>query len=154
MIKVEAVVIRERVETVIDAVEEATGHVGVTVIEAVGHGRQRGITHEYRGRVFESRFLPKALLIFVVEDVARGRSRRRDRRLGAQRQRVGRRARVDDAQSATSRTTGPDAPRGGGGRMIAVSAQDLAIAASTIWVVFAAVLVMFMQAGFAFLEAG
>ena len=68
MIKVEAVVIRERIETVIDAVEEATGHVGVTVIEAVGHGRQRGITHEYRGRVFESRFLPKALLIFVVED--------------------------------------------------------------------------------------
>ena len=68
MIKVEAVVIRERVETVIDAVEEATGHVGVTVIEAVGHGRQRGITHEYRGRVFESRFLPKALLIFVVDD--------------------------------------------------------------------------------------
>ena len=68
MIKVEAVVIRERIETVIDAVEEATGHVGVTVIEAVGHGRQRGITHEYRGRVFESRFLPKALLIFIVEN--------------------------------------------------------------------------------------
>src|ERR1700704_4251392 len=67
MVKVEAVVIRERIETVIDAVEEATGHVGVTVIEAVGHGRQRGITHEYRGRVFESRFLPKALLIFLVK---------------------------------------------------------------------------------------
>jgi len=31
---------------------------------------------------------------------------------------------------------------------------DLVIAASTVWVVFAAVLVMFMQAGFAFLEAG
>ncbi len=68
MIKVEAVVIRERVETVIDAVEDATGHVGVTVIEAIGHGRQRGVTHEYRGRVFESRFLPKAVLVFVVED--------------------------------------------------------------------------------------
>ena len=68
MVKVEATVIRERVETVIDAVEEATGHVGVTVIEAIGHGRQRGVTHEYRGRVFESRFLPKALLIFIVED--------------------------------------------------------------------------------------
>jgi nitrogen regulatory protein P-II 1 len=68
MVKVEAVVIRERIETVIDAVEEATGHVGVTVIEAIGHGRQRGITHEYRGRVFESRFLPKALLIFLVKD--------------------------------------------------------------------------------------
>ena len=68
MIKVEAVVVRDRIETVIDAVEEETGHVGVTVIEAVGHGRQRGITHEYRGRIFESRFLPKALLILIVED--------------------------------------------------------------------------------------
>jgi nitrogen regulatory protein P-II 1 len=73
MIKVEAVVIRERVETVIDAVEEETGHVGVTVVEAIGHGRERGITHEYRGRVFESRFLPKALLTFVVAaDIADG----------------------------------------------------------------------------------
>lgn len=68
MIKVEAVVLRERVETVIDAVEEETGHVGVTVVEAIGHGRQRGITHEYRGRVFESRFLPKAVLTFLVRD--------------------------------------------------------------------------------------
>src|SRR5207253_6186168 len=68
MVKVEAIVLRERVETVIDAVEEATGHVGVTVVEAVGHGRERGITHEYRGRVFESRFLPKAFLTFVVQD--------------------------------------------------------------------------------------
>jgi nitrogen regulatory protein P-II 1 len=68
VIKVEAIVVRERVETVIDAVEDATGHVGVTVVEAVGHGRERGITHEYRGRVFESRFLPKAFLTFVVAD--------------------------------------------------------------------------------------
>jgi nitrogen regulatory protein P-II 1 len=68
MVKVEAVVIRERVETVIDAVEEHTGHVGVTVVEAIGHGRQRGITHEYRGRIFESRFLPKAHLTFIVKD--------------------------------------------------------------------------------------
>jgi Amt family ammonium transporter len=35
-----------------------------------------------------------------------------------------------------------------------VSRAELTIAASTIWVVLAAVLVMFMQAGFAFLEAG
>jgi nitrogen regulatory protein P-II 1 len=68
MVKVEAVVVRERVETVIDAVEEETGHVGVTVLEAIGHGRERGVTHEYRGRTFESRFLPKALLTFVVEN--------------------------------------------------------------------------------------
>jgi nitrogen regulatory protein P-II 1 len=68
MTKIEAVVVRDRVETVMEAVEEQTGHVGITVIEAVGHGRERGITHEYRGRIFESRFLPKAYLIFLVED--------------------------------------------------------------------------------------
>jgi nitrogen regulatory protein P-II 1 len=68
MVKVEAVIVRDKVEEVMDAVTERTGHVGVTVIEAVGHGAQPGITHEYRGRVFESRFLPKALLVFVVED--------------------------------------------------------------------------------------
>jgi nitrogen regulatory protein P-II 1 len=72
VVKVEAVVVRERVETVIDAVEDATGHVGVTVVEAIGHGRERGVTHEYRGRVFESRFLPKAALTFVVDDEIAG----------------------------------------------------------------------------------
>lgn len=66
--KVEAVVVRDRVETVMEAVEAETGHVGVTVVEAVGHGKQRGITHEYRGRVFESRFLPKAHMTFIVAD--------------------------------------------------------------------------------------
>jgi ammonium transporter, Amt family len=35
-----------------------------------------------------------------------------------------------------------------------MTTKELAIAASTVWVVIAAVLVMFMQAGFAFLEAG
>ena len=35
-----------------------------------------------------------------------------------------------------------------------MTTQQLTIATSTVWVVFAAVLVMFMQAGFAFLEAG
>ena len=54
MIKVEAVVIRERVETVIDAVEDEKGHVGVTVVEAIGHGRERGITHEYLERLTEA----------------------------------------------------------------------------------------------------
>jgi nitrogen regulatory protein P-II 1 len=72
MTKIEAIVVRDRVETVMEAVEEQTGHVGITVIEAVGHGREKGITHEYRGRVFESRFLPKAYLIFVVGDEIAG----------------------------------------------------------------------------------
>ena len=35
-----------------------------------------------------------------------------------------------------------------------MTTSQLAIATSTVWVVLAAILVMFMQAGFAFLEAG
>ena len=148
--KASDVVIRERVETVIDAVEEPTGHVGVTVVEAVGHGRQRGITHEYRGRVFESRFLPKALLTFVVQDeIARRSSPRSRTRPAAATSRAT--ASSGRPRSSTSRTTGrARAWR----RSEAHDEHDLLIAASTIWVVVAAVLVMFMQAGFAFLEAG
>ena len=107
MIKVEAVVVRERVETVMDAVEEQTGHVGVTVVEAVGHGRERGITHEYRGRVFESRFLPKAHLTFVVRDEhRRGRDRgdRRRRPHGPRERATGSAGR---RRSSTSPTTAP-----------------------------------------------
>src|SRR5207247_1808300 len=31
-------------------------------------GRRPRVTHEYRGRIFESRVLPKALVVFVVQD--------------------------------------------------------------------------------------
>ena len=89
VVKVEAVVIRERVETVIDAVEDQAGHIGVTVIEAVGHGRQRG--HHAR--------VPGTNLRVAVpaEGSARlrrrgrqgGRRSARDLRRGAERQRVG-----------------------------------------------------------------
>ena len=132
MIKVEAVVIRERVETVIDAVEDATGHVGVTVVEAIGHGRQRGVTHEYRGRVFESRFLPKALLIFVVDDgladavvAAIADAARSGNESG------------DGLVWTTPRRQRHAQPHrppagGGGGRM---KTDDLLIAANTVWVV-------------------
>ena len=151
MIKVEAVVLRERVETVIDAVEEETGHVGVTVVEAVGHGRERGITHEYRGRTFESRFLPKALLTFVVADALAARVVA---------------AVADAARSGNESGDGLvwTTPVGNathnrtGQRLEEVESRmtrhELLIAASTIWVVVTAILVMFMQAGFAFLEAG
>ena len=150
VIKVEAVVIRERVETVIDAVEEQTGHVGVTVVEAIGHGRQRGITHEYRGRIFESRFLPKAVLTFVVaEEIATPSWRRSPTRRGAAMSR----ATGSSGRRPSRRHAQPDRNEAGGGGA-SMTTEELAIAASTVWVIVAAILVMFMQAGFAFLEAG
>src|SRR5207247_6502885 len=48
--------------------EQGAGPVGVTVMGAIGPGRQRGVTHEYRRQIFESRFLPKAHLMFIVRD--------------------------------------------------------------------------------------
>ena len=151
MKKVEAIVVRDRVETVMDAVEQATGHVGITVIEAVGHGRQRGITHEYRGRIFESRFLPKAYLFFIVED---------DLVEGvleaiADAARTGHESGdgiswVTDVDNVTHHRTGKRLEE----VEVCMTTKELAIATSTIWVVLAAILVMFMQAGFAFLEAG
>src|SRR5207248_1569922 len=48
----------------------------------------------------------------------------------------------------------PNRERPGEGGGSAMKTADLLIAANTIWVVVAAILVMFMQAGFAFLEAG
>ena len=151
MMKVEAVVVRDRVETVMEAVEEQTGHVGVTVVEAVGHGREKGITHEYRGRVFESRFLPKAHLTFVVPDeiaesvveaiVDAAKTGHRERR----------RDLLDVAGHQRDPQQDGSEAGGGGGRM---TTEELGLAASTLWVVIAAVLVLFMQAGFAFLEAG
>src|SRR5882762_4801720 len=56
-------------------------------------------------------------------------------------------------RSPTSSTTGRDRSSRKGWRSVPKN-SDLLIAASTIWVVITAVLVMFMQAGFAFLEAG
>src|SRR6266498_274485 len=63
---------------------------------------------------------------------------------------------MDDARLERHTLENRSQPGGGGSRMIAaaIKNQDLLIAASTIWVVITAVLVMFMQAGFAFLEAG
>ena len=151
MVKVEAVVIRERIETVIDAVEEATGHVGVTVVEAVGHGRQRGITHEYRGRVFESRFLPKALLTFLVRDEIADRvaSAISDAARSGHESGDGL-VWTSPVQHVVHNRTGQRSRRWSSECLT----RTCSIAASTIWVVVTAVLVMFMQAGFAFLEAG
>ena len=153
MTKVEAVVIRERVETVIDAVEEETGP---RRRDGDRGGRPRPPARRH-ARVPR----PRVRVALPAEGAAHLRRRRRhrrggrrgDRRRRAQRQRVGRRPRVDDAASRTSPTTAP------GWRLeeveVAMTTQrPRPIAANTVWVVVAAVLVMFMQAGFAFLEAG
>src|SRR5262249_34894618 len=77
---------------------------------------------------------------------ARGAGRWRDQRRRPHRPLVGRRALLDLASLECRSPSHRGASR--------MTHHQLLIAANTLWVVVAAVLVMFMQAGFAFLEAG
>src|SRR6187431_2118011 len=82
---------------------------------------------------------------------ASGGRGRGNRRRGPKRQPRWGRPRLDLSNPGRHAQPNGCASGGGGGEM---KTADLLIAANTVWVVVAAILVMFMQAGFAFLEAG
>ena len=67
MQKIEAVVQPGRLEAVKEALIEI-GVEGITILEARGHGRQKGHTEFYRGREYSVDLLPKIKLETVVPD--------------------------------------------------------------------------------------
>ena len=67
MIKVEAVIQVSKLESVKTALHEI-GIEGMTVLEARGHGRQKGHTEFYRGREYTVDLIPKIKLELVVAD--------------------------------------------------------------------------------------
>ncbi len=67
MYKIEAVLQPSRLDAVKDALVEA-GIEGMTILEARGHGRQKGHTEFYRGREYTVDLLPKIKLETVVPD--------------------------------------------------------------------------------------
>ena len=67
MKKIEAIVRPEKLDEVRQAIE-AAGYPGITVTEAVGHGRQKGITQQWRGETYRVDFLPKVKLEIVTGD--------------------------------------------------------------------------------------
>ena len=67
MIKIEAVIQPAKLDAVKDALLEA-GIEGITILEARGHGRQKGHTEFYRGREYTVDLLPKVKLEIVVID--------------------------------------------------------------------------------------
>ena len=69
MTKIEAVIQTAKLDAVKDALHEV-GVEGMTVIEARGHGRQKGHTEFYRGREYTIDLLPKLKLELVVPDDA------------------------------------------------------------------------------------
>lgn len=67
MQKVEAIIQPSRLDAVKDALVEA-GISGITILEARGHGRQKGHTEFYRGREYSVDLLPKVKIELVVSD--------------------------------------------------------------------------------------
>lgn len=67
MQKIEAIIQPSKLDQVKEALIEA-GISGMTIVEARGHGRQKGHTEFYRGREYSIDLLPKAKLELVVPD--------------------------------------------------------------------------------------
>ena len=67
MKKIEAIVRPEKVDDVRKSLEKA-GYPGVTIIEVEGHGKQKGVTRQWRGESYRVDLLPKVKLELVVSD--------------------------------------------------------------------------------------
>jgi|SRR5438105_4799903 nitrogen regulatory protein P-II 1 len=67
MTKVEALIQTSRLEAVKNALHDV-GVEGMTVLEARGHGRQKGHTEFYRGREYTVDLIPKIKLEMVLPD--------------------------------------------------------------------------------------
>lgn len=67
MKKIEAVIRVEKLDDVKDALEEL-GYPGMTVTRVEGHGRQKGLKEQFRGREFKVDLLPKIKVEIVVHD--------------------------------------------------------------------------------------
>jgi nitrogen regulatory protein P-II 1 len=67
MTKVEAIIQTSKLDAVKDALHEV-GVEGMTVLEARGHGRQKGHTEFYRGREYTVDLIPKIKIEMVLRD--------------------------------------------------------------------------------------
>ena len=67
MKKIEAVIRPDALEEVMGALEGA-GYPGIMVTEIEGHGRQKGLTQQWRGQEYKVDLLPKVKIEVVVSD--------------------------------------------------------------------------------------
>lgn len=67
MVKIEAVIQPAKLDAVKDALLEV-GIEGITILEARGHGRQKGHTEYYRGREYTIDLLPKTKIEIVTTE--------------------------------------------------------------------------------------
>ena len=67
MQRVEAIIRPERLQ-VVKAALEALDHGGMTLTEVRGHGVQRGVTEQWRGRELTIEYITKVKIDLVVKD--------------------------------------------------------------------------------------
>lgn len=67
MKKIEAIIRPERLDPVLARLREMK-YPGITITEVKGHGKQKGVTHMWRGAEYTVDFLPKIKLEVVVLD--------------------------------------------------------------------------------------
>lgn len=67
MKKIEAIVRPAKVNDVIAALTEL-GHPGIMVTDLEGHGKQKGIEQEVRGKTYKVELLPKSRIEVIVKD--------------------------------------------------------------------------------------
>ncbi len=65
MKKIEAIIRPDKFDTVKKALEEA-GYTGVTLTEVEGHGKQKGLSQQWKGYKYKVEFLPKLKLEIVA----------------------------------------------------------------------------------------
>lgn len=67
MKKIEAIIRPEKVGTVRKALEKVK-FAGLTITQVDGHGREKGITQKFHGRVYKVGLLPKTKLEIIAAD--------------------------------------------------------------------------------------
>lgn len=67
MKKIEAIIRVEKLDEVRDALEKL-GYPGMTITRVEGHGRQKGVTEQFRGREFKVELLPKIRLEIIIQN--------------------------------------------------------------------------------------
>ncbi|MGB9682829.1 MAG: P-II family nitrogen regulator [bacterium] len=67
MKKIEAIVRSGRLDAIMNALQEL-GYPGITITEVEGHGRQKGITAQWRGKTYTIDLLPKIKLEIIARD--------------------------------------------------------------------------------------
>ena len=67
MKKIEAIIRPERLDEVKKALE-SSGYPGITITQIEGHGKQKGVTQQWRGEIYKVDLLPKTKVEIVASD--------------------------------------------------------------------------------------